>query len=81
MAAVLPLARALGGQVRTTLAGPLPWRRSSVNGCTAGGRTAELFHLFNLISVGLQEDQHHLPQGPALVRLFLLQAHRLQESR
>lgn len=55
VAAVLPLARVLGGQERTALAGALPWRRSSLNGYTAvgGGRTRELFHLFDLISVDL----------------------------
>ena len=42
-----------------------------------GGRTAELFHLFNLISVGLQEDQH---TSPNILPLFVYFSSRLAVS-
>lgn len=36
----------------------LPWRSSPVSGYSSGRRTVELSHLFNLISVHLQKEQH-----------------------
>lgn len=46
VAAVLPLARALGSQARTALAGALSWRRSSVKGYTARGEEQQSFFIF-----------------------------------
>lgn len=57
-AAVLPLAGAVGGQVRTAWAAALlsTWLHS------LGERTAKLSHVSTLIPVSLQEDQHTFPK-------------------
>lgn len=46
------------------------WKRSSVNGYSAWGEEQQSFELFNLISVGLQEDQHTSPKVPPLFACF-----------